>query len=208
MAGDRNEPFVLGLDLDSVVADYVTAFREFVAQKKNVHPDMLPEPDTWGFHSWGFTDENDFLQTHSEAVSEGLFLTIPLMDGAVDALQRLSSDGVHVRIITHRILTKGMHRQAVADTVTWLDEHRLPYWDVCFIGDKSRVDADVYIDDAPHNVLSLRAGGGDVIVFDALYNRHLPGPRAAHWGEAEELVRGFMVAKASAERGVVSTSVV
>ena len=65
----------------------------------------------------------------------------------------------------------------VSDTVEWLDDHKIPYRDICFLGDKPEVGADCYIDDAPHNVHALRAGGSDVIVFDQPYNRDLEAPQ-------------------------------
>ncbi|HEY4377427.1 MAG TPA: hypothetical protein VGM93_09720, partial [Acidimicrobiales bacterium] len=50
------------------------------------------------------------------------------------------------------------------------------------------VEADAYIDDAPHNVDALRATGNPVIVFEQPYNAGLDGPRARGWDEVEALV--------------------
>ena len=46
----------------------------------------------------------------------------------------------------------------------------------------------MYRDAGPHNIEQLRAAGKYAIVFDKLYNRHLPGPRAHNWDEAGELI--------------------
>jgi 5'(3')-deoxyribonucleotidase len=54
--------------------------------------------------------------------------------------------------------------------------------------DKGAVGANVYIDDAPDNIESLRALGCKTIVFSNSTNKDLPGPRAENWLELEELV--------------------
>ena len=126
-----------------------------------------------------------------EYVSHGfgrLVLIVIAAGLATYGLWRLSDAGVWIRIITHRIYGNWGHAVAVGDTVTWLDTVGIPYRDLCFLGAKPQVEADCYIDDAPHNVEALRATGAYVIVFDQLYNRHLDGPRAADWTEVEDLV--------------------
>ncbi len=56
------------------------------------------------------------------------------------------------------------------------------------MGAKSEVQADLYIEDAPHNVDALREAGNQVIVFDQPYNQDLSGLRAKNWLEAEEII--------------------
>ena len=87
-----------------------------------------------------------------------------------------------------------------APSQQWLDHARIPYRDLCFLGAKPEVEADAYIDDGPHNVIALRAHGNDVIVFDQPYNRHLDGPRAHTWAEAEELVYELVARKRSVQQ--------
>jgi 5'(3')-deoxyribonucleotidase len=91
-------------------------------------------------------------------------------------------------VITHRLYTNWGHAAAISDTVSWLDGNQIPYRDICFLGAKPEVEADCYIDDAPHNIEALRAQGNAVIVYDQPYNRHLPAPRAGDWRQVEELV--------------------
>jgi len=73
-------------------------------------------------------------------------------------------------------------------TVRWLEQHGIPYWDLCFMKDKAAVGADLYVEDSPENVAALRADGHETIVFRNSTNRALPGPSAASWSEVEELV--------------------
>ncbi len=187
--------FVFGVDLDGVCADYTIGFRHIVAEEKGVAPETLPEDRSWNFAEWGI-DEDEFARLHRLAVTERhLFRTLPVIEGCAETLWRLSDAGVWIRIITHRLYTNWGHADAVADTVAWLDDARIPYRDICFLGAKPQVEADVYIDDAPHNVEGLRAADNDVIVFDAPYNRDMAGPRATTWSEVESIVMELAAAK-------------
>ena len=180
--------FVFGVDLDGVCADYHLGFRDVAAAELGVDPETLTRPTGWGYQHWGL-DADDFNRLHKLAVTEKRMLrNLPMLEGCADALWRLSDLGVWIRIITHRLYVNWGHAVTVSDTVAWLDEHRIPYRDICFLGDKPQVGADAYIDDAPHNIVALREAGQKVIVFDQPYNAALDGPRAADWNEVEELV--------------------
>jgi 5'(3')-deoxyribonucleotidase len=181
--------FILGVDLDGVCGDYTTAFRAVVAEELGKDPEQLPTERSWDFGEWGIDGPEEFDRLHRLAVLEHrMFRHMPAIEGAAECLWRLSDAGVWIRIITHRLYVNWGHAVAVADTVAWLDDTGIPYRDICFLGAKPEVDADTYIDDGAHNVDSLREAGHHVIVFDAPYNRHLDGPRAATWVEVEALV--------------------
>lgn len=184
---------VLGLDLDGVCADYSVALRAHVAASRGLDPDHcraeLPDPQHFSLVASGwFQSDAEYRAAHAEAVAAGLFATMTPIAGASEALWRLSDAGVHIRVITHRLMTGGGHRRAVSDTVTWLDHIRIPYSDLCFAGDKAQIGADLYIDDAPHNIAALRAVGCPTIVFNQPYNQGVGGPRALNWVEAEAMI--------------------
>ena len=180
---------VLGVDLDGVCADYESALRASVAARRGVEPSLLPAQETTGhFAEWDLSSDG-FREAHRVAVTEDrIFRTMDPYPGVAEVLWRLSDAGVWIRIITHRLLFNGLHEASAADTAVWLDQHDIPYRDLCFIGDKATVGADLYIDDSPHNIVALRHAGRTAIVFDQRYNRHLDGPRVASWHEVEPLV--------------------
>ena len=179
---------MFGVDLDGVCADYTLGFRDIVAQHRGVDPETLTLERSWGFQEWGI-DDAEFNELHRYAVAElHMLRDLAQLEGCADALWRLSDAGIWIRIITHRLYTNWGHAAAIGDTVTWLDNAQIPYRDICFLGTKPEVEADAYIDDAPHNIDALREAGNDVIVFDQPYNRHLDGPRACDWHEVEEIV--------------------
>lgn len=180
--------FVLAVDLDGVCADYFTGFRRAVAREWDIAESELTEDVSWDFVEWGL-DQETFLAIHRRAVQDHrLFADLPAVDGASEALWRLSDAGVWIRVVTHRLVMNWDHRTIVSDTVEWLDNNSIPYRDICFLGRKPEVQAHVYIDDAPHNVDALRAAGNTVIIFDQPYNRHLDGLRATCWSEVEEIL--------------------
>ncbi len=180
--------FVFGVDLDGVVTDYAAGFRSYVAALRGIEADELPVQTSYDFAVWGL-DRKAFEHLHSRAVREQrIFAGLTAIEGAADALWRLSDAGVWIRVITHRLVVNWGHLEAVTDTVSWLEANRVPYRDICFLGNKPEVEADCYVDDAPENISALRAGGNYVIVFDQPYNRNLIEPRAHNWHQLEGLV--------------------
>lgn len=180
--------FVLGVDLDGVCGDYASAFKKIVAQERGVPSEELTDEFTWNFPEWGITLD-EFTELHSRAVKEKrLFLSLPVYRDASDVLWELSNAGIWIRIITHRLFYSGDHAIVTTDTVQWLDNMNIPYRDICFIGGKQDVGANLYIEDSPSNINAFRAHDCNVIVFDQPYNRDLAGPRARNWQEVKEIV--------------------
>ena len=192
------KPFVFGVDLDGVVADYTAGFREVVAAELGRDPSTLPLERSWDFDEWGISAA-EFERLHQFGVTEVRMLAdLPVITGAADALWRLSDAGVWIRVVTHRLYANWGHAAAIADTVSWLDANHIPYRDICFLGAKPEVEADCYIDDAPHNITALRADGNQVIVFDQPYNRDFAAPRAESWEEVETIVLELVAARTGA----------
>lgn len=182
--------FVFGVDLDGTCADFYGGLRPIAAEWLGVPLDTLPVEVSWGLPEWGVNKApGGYERLHRFAVTQKeLFQRLEPMPGAPIALRRLSDEGVRIRIITHRLFIKYFHQVAVQQTIKWLDEHDIPYWDLCFMRDKAAVGADLYIEDSPENVRLLRADGHPTIVFTNSTNRDLEGPRADDWEEVVELV--------------------
>ncbi|WP_040491754.1 5' nucleotidase, NT5C type [Ilumatobacter nonamiensis] len=188
MAARSPDQFILGVDLDGVVADHTRRFRDILADIRGVDPETYPLERSWDFGEWDLGPD-EYAVYHRVAVMEhDMFRTMEMIEGAADTLWRLSDAGVWIRIITHRLYVHWGHEKAVADTAAWLDAKRIPYRDLCFLGAKPQAEAHAYIDDAPHNVQELREYGNKVIVFDQPYNRDVEGPRAKNWAEVEAIV--------------------
>ncbi|MDR1788552.1 MAG: 5'-nucleotidase [Treponema sp.] len=181
--------FILGVDLDGVVGDFYGAMRHIAAEWLNRRVEDLTPDVSFGLDEWGIAEYGGYDRLHRFAVTQRhLFREMAPIEDAPATLRKLSNRGIRVRIITHRLFLKYSHKTTVKQTVDWLDNYDIPYWDICFMNDKGAVGAHVYIDDAPSNIAALRDQGLKTIVFSNSTNRGLEGPRAENWLEAEGLV--------------------
>ena len=181
--------FVLGVDLDGVVADFIGGLRPIAAEWLGVEMDSLTTDISYEFPEWNLNEFGGYDALHRFAVKErDLFKKLPPIEGAPAVLRRLSTRNIRIRIITHRLFIKWFHEEAIEQTVKWLEHHGIPYWDLCFMRDKSAVGADLYVEDNPDNIQALRNEGHKTIVVVNSMNRHLPEPRANNWEEIEKQV--------------------
>jgi 5'(3')-deoxyribonucleotidase len=181
---------VLGIDLDGVCANFYARMREIAAEWFEVDISYLTESPSYGLNEWGLKTPEQYEQLHRFAVTQRqLFATAPAIAGARSTLRQLSDEGYRIRIITHRLFVHFFHRDAVSQTIDWLDSHGIPYSDLCFMKDKEEVGADTYVDDAPINIESLRARGRHAICFGNSTNEHVTAPRANDWAEAYNLIK-------------------
>jgi 5'(3')-deoxyribonucleotidase len=182
------DAFILGVDLDGVVGDFYAAIRRIAAEWLDKPEDSLSADVGFGLEEWGIADYGGYERLHRFAVTQrGLFRDMKPMKDAPAVLRKLSLRGIRIRIITHRLFIKYSHKSAITQTVDWLDHWDIPYWDICFLKDKSAVGADIYIDDAPDTIKQLQLQGCNTIIFSNSTNRGLLGPRADNWQEIETL---------------------
>lgn len=193
MAG---RPFVFGVDLDGTAADFYGGLRPIAAEWLDVPIEDLPEEVSWGLPEWSVaTAPGGYEALHRFAVTQrALFKKLKPMPGAPMALRRLSREGIRIRVITHRLFIKYFHATAVQQTIEWLDNYDIPYWDICFMADKAAVGADLYIEDSPTNIELLRADGHSTIVYSNSTNRNVPGPLAKSWNEVGDMVMSELAA--------------
>jgi len=181
--------FILGVDLDGVVGDFYGAIRKIAAEWLDRPLETLTTEVTFGLDEWGLAEFGGYDRLHRFAVTQrNIFRDMEPIKNAPAILRKLSSQGIRIRIITHRLFLKFSHRTTITQTVDWLDNYDIPYWDICFMNDKGAVGAHIYVDDAPENIINLRNQGCKTIVFGNSTNRDLPDPRANNWFEVERLV--------------------
>jgi 5'(3')-deoxyribonucleotidase len=181
--------FIFGVDLDGVVGDFYGAVRKIAAEWLNKPISELTPEVSYGFKEWGLDEFGGYDRLHRFSVTQrNIFSDMLPIENAPAILRKLSNQDIRIRIITHRLFLKYSHRTSVTQTVDWLDNYDIPYWDICFMKDKGAVGAHIYIDDAPENVLSLRKQGCKTIVFTNSTNRDIPGPRADNWNDVERMV--------------------
>lgn len=183
---------VIGVDLDGVCADFYGRMRSIAAEWFERPVDDLPTEVSYGLSEWGIGDKAHYDSLHRFAVTQrSLFSSMDMMPGARRYLRLLSDEGYRIRIITHRLFIHYFHATAVEQTVNWLDSHGIPFWDLCFMKEKSQVGADIYVEDTPDNILSLREKGLYTICFGNSTNRHIDDPRADSWQEVYDFVHAW-----------------
>lgn len=181
--------FTLGVDLDGVCADFYGKMREIAAEWLGVPLESLTSDISYGLPEWNLEKLGGYEDLHRFAVTQrNLFKVLEPIDNAPQVLRKLSNNDIRIRIITHRLFIKYFHQKAIQQTIEWLDYYDIPYWDLCFMKDKGAVGADIYIDDAPGNVIKLRGSGHNTIVFSNSTNREIVPPRADSWDDVERLV--------------------
>ena len=181
--------FIFGVDLDGVVGDFYGIVRKIAAEWLDKPLDDLTSEVSYGLDEWGLDEFGGYDRLHRFSVLQrDIFRDMEPIKHAPAILRKLSSQGIRIRIITHRLFLKFSHRATITQTVDWLDNYDIPYSDICFMNDKGAVGAHVYIDDATENIINLRKQGCKTIVFSNSTNRNLLGPRANDWFEVEHLV--------------------
>jgi 5'(3')-deoxyribonucleotidase len=147
---------------------------------------------TYGLREWGIEGLEQYQSLHRFAVSgRNLFGTVGMIPGARRVLRKLSDEKYHIRIITHRLFIHYFHALAVQQTIEWLDHYGIPYHDLCFMKEKEQVGADIYIEDSPDNIESLRARDFYTICFSNSTNKHIRDPRAQNWDDVYELIKRY-----------------
>lgn len=183
---------ILGVDLDGVCADFYARMRAIAAEWYERPLETLTTDVSHGLREWGVRTPEEYESLHRFAVTQrGLFKTSLMIPGARKYLRLLSDEGARIRIITHRLYIHYFHNLAVSQTIDWLDEHGIPYWDLCFMKEKEQVGADVYVDDSPENVKRLRNKGLYTICFSNSTNHMIANPRAKSWNHVYKLVHGW-----------------
>jgi len=192
MAGTSKvlDGLILGVDLDGVCADFYARMREIAAEWFDRPLHELTPDVSYNLPEWGIKTQDEYNSLHRFAVTQrDLFKTAPMIPGARRYLRLLSNEGARIRIITSRLQIQYFHNTAVTQTTDWLDANGIPYWDLCFMKVKEQVGADIYVDDTPANLESLRAKYLNAICFTNSTNRTLGEPRADTWDDVYRLVR-------------------
>jgi 5'(3')-deoxyribonucleotidase len=166
--------------------------REVAAEWFERPIDELTKNVTHGLKEWDIRDDDHYQSLHRFAVtSRDLFRTVPMIPGARKVLRRLSDEKYRIRIITHRLFIHYFHAMAVEQTIEWLDRYGIPYRDLCFMKDKDQVGANIYIEDNPGNIESLRNHGHYTICFANSTNTRVAAPRARNWEEVYTLIKAW-----------------
>ena len=95
----------------------------------------------------------------------------PLIEGAREALWKLSDAEWNIHIVSNRLSKFGLHDQILINTAKWLKENNIPYRDFSLTSDKHSIHADAMIDDRADNMNT--ESHGTCFLFPAAHNQAL-----------------------------------
>jgi len=182
----RTRPIV-AIDLDDVCADRLEAISSLLAYEGVTTPSR--QPRNWDLSDWGVTTKQYYDRLHYGAfVERAGYVDLNPIEGALEGIRRIHEMGGLVRILTGRLWTSQVAGPALSGTGNWLEKHSVPVDDVAFVSDKTAVDADIYIEDAPHFIDDLTKAGRNVLIMSTPYNMRTPGRRVLDWPDIVKAV--------------------
>lgn len=188
----NDRQIVLAVDLDGTCADYVPHMRKIAAEFTGRPIAALPSEVSYPLTEWGIRTPKEYEQLHRFGLlRHALFRDMPAIKGASRTLRGFSNEGCRIRIVTSRLCADRHHAETVIQSVNWLDNHKIPYDDICFVKKKTDVAADIYIDDSPEQIAQLRESGRYVLCFASFANRDVAGPRCRDWNEVRRWVNAW-----------------
>jgi 5'(3')-deoxyribonucleotidase len=174
----------LGIDLDGVITDFNGGWMERYDRDFGVRLDPSDVVGWDGLQALTRFGSMDEFWAWAQGDGRSVFLDLPPMPGALEALERLAAK--------HRIvILTARFDWAIADTLAWLADHRVTAREIHFVEDKARIPCDVYLDDAPDQIAAFleRASGATVCRAVRPWNRALPGAvDIPDWDAFERLV--------------------
>lgn len=166
------------VDLDNVLADFGQRLCEVVSECEG---ESVSSSDVkcWDIHKYFKCGTKVY-----NYLTYDLFRTLPVIEGSQEALKELSKD-FDVFIVSS---ATNIHDSLKAK-MEWLNEHFpfIHHRNIVLCGDKSVVQGDYLIDDAPHN---LEVTGDIKILFDSHHNQdETRFTRAMNWEEVVSIIR-------------------
>ena len=149
----------IAIDMDGVLADVEA---HFIMWYERDYGEKFDKKDLLGK-----TEENAFPRkgmVKKFASTINFFRTVPVMDGAIEALKKLQKN-YEIYIVSAAM----EFPQSLVEKRSWLNEH-FPFihWkNIVFCGDKSIIDTDIMIDDHLKNLDYFK---GETIMFSAFHN--------------------------------------
>ena len=162
----------IGVDLDGVVADFTDGW---TSQYEKDFGKKISENDIteWGLSKplTHFEEEIDFWNWAKDIDGSSIFRNLNTYNNAIEVLIDLSLKGHEIVIISSKPWW------SIHDTLMWLGENKIPSKEIHFTEDKWKVNCDVYIDDAPHQLESFVKNVPDKLIlrFIRPYNRFVEG---------------------------------
>lgn len=174
------------IDMDGVIADFEG---EFLTRWRANHPEKIyiPHEERKGFYvSQQYPEEyRDFVE--EIYLSPGFYQELPVMEGAIEALNYLVEKGHNVKICTSPMLPK--FENCVLEKYNWMLKHFGNSWveRMILTKDKTMVRGDILIDDMPEIKGSL-SPLWEHVLYNQHYNKDIEHKRRLTWQNFKEVL--------------------
>jgi hypothetical protein len=182
----------IALDLDGCIRDLMGSLQQTY---KLYHPDYkIVEITQWeiakffpveeGIYDWGFREHAD----------EVFFVNAKLFDRVTEGLGMLKSDGHELSLLSYQ------NTYSFLPTCRFVDYYLKGYFDEIriIINDTSKKGNgkedtwyDLYLDDSPHNIITLLDKKKNVVCMNQPWNKDVPIVRVNDMVEFYHFVKGF-----------------
>ncbi len=166
------------VDMDGVIADFEKGFLDTY---RNYHPDkyFVPlEQRTTFYVKEQYPNE---LQPLVEEIylAKGFFLSLPPIEGSLEALAELTSLGDEINICTSPLLSNPF---CVQDKYDWVINHLGKDWTdkIIVSKDKTIIHGDYLIDDKP-DILGVQEPSWRHILYSQPYNQQVNSEHRITW---------------------------
>ncbi len=179
----------LAIDLDGVVANFNEGWIRFYNRQFGTSLEVS-QVDAWDVipKLTHFAHMGEFWDWAEDLDGVSLFRHLDTFPDALPALEKLVSWGHEIVIVTSK------PDFAIGDTYAWIGEKGIPTTEVHIVERKEQVEADVYLEDAPHQLYQLRRRRPEALVvrFARPWNHEIPGTETvASWADFLALVDGL-----------------
>ena len=164
-------------DIDGCIGDFCAMASDFMGINN------LPEPDAFDlFKASGwkeyFPTAKVFEDFYIDLVKNSQYLLEPANSEAIEALNRLRSNGNTIVVATHRGFKRlvgtpaeWVNKKAYDDTAAWLRKIGLQFDELIFTKHKTDAKANVYIDDSPQNIREIKSlADPTAVMIKQIYN--------------------------------------
>ena len=168
----------IAIDMDGVLADVEAHFLTWYKRDYNT---ALTKEDLLGKSEEEAFPEKGIIKKF--ASSQGFFLTVPVMPGAIKAVERLN-EKYDVYVVSAAM----EFPQSLIEKKQWLEKNfpSVSWKNIIFCGDKSIINTDYMIDD---HIKNLDFFNGETIMFHAFHNvNYSHHTRVNNWEEVTDLL--------------------
>lgn len=180
----KKRRLTLGLDLDGTSGDFHTSFRNVLIEHQGFDLDRIPveTPAIYSYIDAGcFPDLDTFTTALHAATHQGVYYQMTPYEGLRENILALTEEGIGIRVITSR------PDDALDDTIGWLEDvAQIPYDTIFITDEKTKVEADIYLDDMPKHINNFRNAGKRAVIYNQPYNTDLDGERVSAWSEVPD----------------------